>query len=425
MTERLLQFIWQMQYFNHTDLQTVGGEPIQIIRPGEFNTNQGPDFLNASIKISSTTWVGNIELHVKASDWNLHRHTEDNNYRSVILHVVWESDIPIADQWGNPLPTLILAHRISGLLLQKYEDMVGACSAIPCSSSIAVVPELIWMGWKARLVAERLQRKAQTIQQYLNETNSHWEEVFWWMLAGNFGITVNKAAFEAIARSLPITILAKHKHQIHQLEAFLFGQAGLLDSEFGDDYPRMLQREYRFYQKKYHFEPVHQPVHFLRMRPGNFPTIRLAQLAKLIQQSTHLFDKVKSASQVQQIKAMLSVTANDYWHYHYRFDENSAFKPKMLGSQMRDNIIINTIVPMVFAYGHLMHEQSCKNKALQWLENIKPEQNRITGEWVQLGLSNGSAFESQAYIELYRAYCSHKHCLSCAVGASILKRSGC
>ncbi|HRO46032.1 DUF2851 family protein [Agriterribacter sp.] len=423
MTERLLQFIWQMQYFNKADLHTAGNEPLQIIHAGQLNTNQGPDFREASLKINTTTWVGNIELHVKASDWKLHHHGEDKNYRNIILHVVWEDDLSVRDECGNAIPTLVLEDRVSKFLLQRYEELMLAQTAIPCSGSITVVPELIWSSWKARLVAERLQRKAQIVVQYLKETNGHWEEVFWWMLARNFGIAVNSDAFEAIARSLPVNTLARHKHQIHQLEAFLMGQAGLLDADFEEDYPRMLQKEYRFYRKKYHFLPVHEPVHFLRMRPGNFPTIRLAQLAKLIQQSSRLFGKIKAASALHQLKKMLTVTANDYWHYRYRFDEASSFKEKVLGRQMTDNVVINTIIPVVFAYGHLKQEQAYKTKALQWLEETAAEQNSITRQWTALGLVNRSAYDSQAYIELTKTYCRNKNCLSCAVGAAILKRS--
>ena len=423
MTERLLQFIWQMQFFNKADLLTTANESLRIIHPGQLNTNQGPDFQEASLKINTTTWAGNIELHVKASDWKLHRHDGDKNYRNIILHVVWENDFTVRDEWGNQLPALVLEDRVSKILLHRYEELMHAQTAIPCSGSIAMAPELIWSSWKARLVAERLQRKAQMVEQYVKETNGHWEEVFWWLLARNFGIAVNSGAFEAIARSLPVKTLAKHKHQIQQLESFLMGQAGLLDADFEEDYPRMLQKEYRFYRKKYNFLPVHEPVHFLRMRPGNFPTIRLAQLAKLIEQSSHLFGKIKSASTLQQLKQMLALTANDYWHYHYRFDEVSSFKEKVLGRQMTDNIIINTIIPVVFAYGHLKQEQPYKNKALRWLEETTAEQNNITRQWTALGLVNNSAYDSQAYIELLKTYCRGKNCLNCSIGAAILKRS--
>ncbi|HRQ49767.1 MAG TPA: DUF2851 family protein [Agriterribacter sp.] len=423
MTERLLQFIWQMQYFNKADLRTTCNEPLQVIYPGQFNTNQGPDFREASLKINTTTWVGNIELHVKASDWKLHRHGEDKNYRNIILHVVWENDDPVHDERGNEMPALVLEDKVSILLLQRYEALMLAQTVIPCSSSLAVVPELVWSSWKARLVAERLERKTHIVGEYLKETNGHWEEVFWWMLARNFGIAVNSDAFEAVARSLPVKTLAKHKHQIQHLESFLMGQAGLLNADFKEDYPRMLQKEYRFYRKKYNFLPVYEPVHFLRMRPGSFPTVKLAQLAKLIQQSSRLFGKIKAASRLHQVKNMLAVTANDYWHYHYRFDEVSAFKEKALGRQMTDNVIINTVIPVLFAYGYLNQEQSYKSRALQWLEATAPEQNSIARQWAALGVIHSSAYDSQACIELTKAYCHNKNCLNCAAGAAILKRS--
>lgn len=423
MTERLLQFIWQMQYFNKADLRTTDNEFLHIIHPGRFNTDQGPDFREACITIDKTTWVGNIELHVKASGWKLHRHHEDNNYNNIILHVVWENDFPVEDRWGNAMPTLVLADRVSKIVLQRYEELMLAQTAIPCSGSISLVPELVWSSWKARMVSERLMGKVQIVEEHLKETNGHWEEVFWWMLARNFGITVNSDAFEAVARTLPVNLLAKHKNQIHQLESFLMGQAGLLAANFKEDYPRMLQKEYRFYRKKYNLKAIHEPVHFLRMRPGNFPTVRLAQLAMLIHQSSHLFCKIKSASGLQHIKNMLMLTANDYWHYHYRFDEASPYKEKMLGRAMADNIIINTVIPVVFGYGHIKQEQLYKNKALQWLEETAAEQNRITRQWTVLGLLNHSAYDSQAYTGLFKTYCSYKNCLSCAVGTAILKRS--
>lgn len=424
MTERLLQFIWQMQYYNKTDLLTASNESIRIIHPGQFNTNQGPDFQEACIKINTTTWVGNIELHVKASDWKIHKHHEDSNYQNVILHVVWEDDIQVLDKWGNHIPTLKLEDRIPKILLQRYEELMLSQNIIPCSGNINLVPELVWSSWKARLVAERLMSRVQVIEKYLEQTNGNWEEVLWWMLARNFGITVNSDAFEAIARTLPVNILAKHKNQIHQLESFLLGQAGLLDTNFTEDYPRMLQKEYRFYQKKYKFSPIHHPIHFLRMRPGNFPTIRLAQLAMLIHQSLHLFSKIIGTSELLHVRKLFMITSNDYWHYHYRFDEISSYKEKVLGRTMVDNIIINTVIPVVFAYGHIKQEQSSKNIALQWLEEIPAEQNHITRQWTKLGLLNNSAYDSQSYIELFKTYCRHKNCLNCAIGVSLLKGSG-
>ncbi len=422
MTERLLQFIWQMQYFNKNDLYSAANDVLYIHYPGYLNTNQGPDFLEASIKINATIWVGCIELHIRASDWKLHGHSEDENYKNIILHVVWENDYEVRDEWGNLVPTLVLQDRVSKFLLVRYEELMYTPEDIPCRRNISLVSEMVWSSWKARLVAERLQRRVTGIEQYLKETKGNWEEVFWWLLAGNFGTTVNRETFEAVAHSLPVRILAKHRRQIQLLESFLMGQAGLLNTSFNEAYPRMLQKEYRFFQKKYNFLPLNRPVHFLRMRPGNFPTIRLAQLAQLINQSSCLFSRVRSASSYEELKALLTVTANDYWHYHYRFDEPSPFKEKVLGLEMVNNLIINTMVPVVFAYGCVMNDQEAKNKALHWLEATPAEHNRITSKWEALGLLNLTAYDSQAFIELYKIHCLSKDCLKCAIGNALLKR---
>ena len=416
MTERLLQFIWQFQYFTKSELSTTAGELIQIIYPGQYNTNQGPDFADAKIKIGKTTWAGTVELHINTSDWTKHNHQQDKNYNNVILHVVWEDD-----KAGNNIPVLELKGRVSKILLYRYEELMHADSFIPCEKSIHSVREIVWKSWKDRLLAERLIRKAAIVDNYLQQNNYHWEETFWWLLARNFGMKVNTEAFEAIARSVPVNILAKHKNQVHQLEALLLGQAGLLEEKFTDDYPILLQKEYRFLQSKYRLKPVSLPLHFLRMRPGNFPTIRLAQLTMLVHQSVHLFSKIKEVHSVKEIKQWFDVTANDYWHYHYRLAERSAFKKKKLGAAMIDNIIINTIVPVLFSYGSYYKEQQYKDKALQWLEGIAAEVNRITKGFLQLGIENKNAFDSQALIELKNEYCSKKRCLDCGIGNALLK----
>lgn len=419
MTERLLQFIWQLQYFNKQHLQTTEGEPLQVLHPGQLNSNQGPDFLQSSIKIAGTTWVGNIEVHTRSSLWNTHKHHQDNNYTNVILHVVWQDDAAIHNP--NDIPVLTLGDKTPKLLLQKYEALMHNTAFIPCESSLRNVPALVWTSWKERLAIERLERKAITIRKHLAATENHWEEVFWWMLARNFGIHVNSDTFEAIARSISINILARHKVLIHQLESLLFGQAGLLYKPFGEYYPNMLRKEYNFLRKKYKLQPVSYPLHFLRMRPQNFPTVRLAQLAQLIHHSSHLFSKIKDAGSLDQVKKLLQVTANDYWHYHYRFDETSAFSEKTLGKQMIDNIVINTIVPVLFGYGHIMQEDRYNEKALQWLEETPAEENALTRRWTRLGIPNGTALDSQALTALTKEYCACKNCLSCAVGNAILK----
>jgi len=422
MTERLLQFIWQFQYFNKSELATSAGETARVIFPGQFNTNQGPDFSDAKIKIGDTTWAGTIELHIKTSDWKKHNHHKDDNYNNVILHVVWEDD---AGQQTS-IPVLELKGRVPKILLQRYGELMNAAGFVACKNSIHTVRDIIWTSWKERLLAERLMRKAKAIENYLQQSNYHWEEIFWWLLSRNFGMKVNGDAFEEMARSIPLNILARHKNQVHQLEALLLGQAGLLKENTDsyrdkEDYPLMLKKEYQFYKNKYKLKPASGTVFFLRMRPGNFPTIRLAQLAMLVHESAHLFSKIKEASSVKEVKKWFDVTANDYWHYHYRFDETSSFKKKNLGAAMIDNIIINTIAPMLFAYGSYHNEEKYKQKALQWLEETSAENNSITRGFQKLKIENKNAFDSQALIELKNEYCDKKRCLDCSVGNAILK----
>ncbi|MFI5133767.1 MAG: DUF2851 family protein, partial [Chitinophagales bacterium] len=329
---------------------------------------------------------------------------------------VWEND-----REENEVPVLELKERVSKILLQRYEELMNSSAFILCEKNIHSVRDITWKSWKERLLAERLMRKAKAVELFLQQNNYHWEETFWWMLARNFGMKVNADAFESVARSIPLNILAKHKSQIHQLEAILLGQAGLLDKKIEEDYPKLLQKEYKFLKEKLKLKAIHQPIHFLRMRPGNFPTIRLAQLAMLVHESAHLFSKIKEAGSVKVVKKWFDITANDYWHYHYRFDETSSFKKKKLGTTMIDNIIINTICSVLFAYGDYHDAQKYKDKALKWLEEISPESNSITKGFQQFGIENKNAFDSQALIELKNEYCNKKRCLDCAVGNAILK----
>lgn len=445
MTEKLLQFIWQFQYFNKIELATTTGESVQVLFAGQLNSNQGPDFLDAKIKIGNTTWAGMVELHIMTSDWTKHNHQSDKNYNNVMLHVVWEDDgdrnsvptiateqisvlpesrnsVPAnSTEQSSVVPVLELNGRVSKVLLHRYEELMNARSFIPCEKTMHTVRDITWNSWKDRLLVERLLRKAQIIETYLKQNNYHWDEVCWWMLAKNFGLKVNADTFEAMAKSVPISILTKHKNQIHQVEAILLGQAGLLEGKFGDDYPVMLQKEYKFYKNKYHLRPVNSPVFFLRMRPVNFPTIRLAQLAMLVNSSAHLFSGIKESTNLNEVKEWFDVTANDYWHYHYRFDEISSFKKKTLGTAMIDTIIINTIAPLLFAYGNYLDENKYKDKALKWLEKISAESNHITKGFQQLGIEIKNGFDSQALIELKNEYCNKKRCLECAVGNAILK----
>ena len=422
MNERLLQFLWQFQYFNRQELFTVGGEALHIVHPGEWNTNQGPDFKQARIRIGETLWAGEIELHIKASDWHTHNHTHDSHYSKVILHAVWENDEPITDTNGNQLPTLELQNRVSNLLLNRYQNWMYQQKAIPCNSDIASVSAITWQSWKERLLVERLQQKAAHIEQLLKQTNNNWEEVFWRLLCRYFGAGINSESFEQLATSLPVNVLAKHKNQLQQLEAMLLGQAGLLVKKYTEHYPLLLQREYQFLRKKHQLKPIVKSPVFLRMRPVNFPTVRLAQLAMLIHQSVHLFSKIKEAVDIKSLSKLFAVTANDFWNNHFNLDEESEHQPKKLGSQMINTLLINAVVPMLFTYGKYAAEPKYCDKAILWLEDLAAEKNTITKSFTDLQVSNKSAFDSQAMLQLKQQYCDEKRCLECAVGNAILKR---
>jgi len=352
MTEKLLQFIWQFQYYHQHELVTVADEPLIILSPGKLNANQGPDFLDASIRIGNIVFVGNIELHVYSSDWIKHKHSTNKQYANVILHVVWLYNVEVLDQHQNSIPTLVLQDRVAKVLLQRFELLMNDYAVIHCKKFLPVLSDIEWLSWKERLAVERLAIKSQRVLVFFEEANHHWEEVFWWMMASNFGIKVNAALFESVARSISINILAKHKTQINQIEALLFGQANLLEDTFEEAYPKLLQREYNFLKKKYRLNKVNINAYYLRMRPANFPTVRLAQLAMFLYQSNHLFSKIKEFDSLKEVKKLFDITCNDYWHYHYVFDTETSYHPKHLGKHTVDTILINTVVPLLFAYGY-------------------------------------------------------------------------
>ncbi|MBX2931201.1 MAG: DUF2851 family protein [Chitinophagaceae bacterium] len=420
MTEKLLHFIWQFQYFNKTALTTTNGEQLTIIKTGTLNTNQGPDFLHASVKINNVTLVGNIEIHINASDWLKHQHQKDKNYDNVILHIVWKNDKPLFVN-NQLLPTLELQNLVAKILLDRYNNLMQTKDTIPCQKFLPALSEIAWLPWKERLAAERLESKSLRILFLLQESNHHWEEVFWWLIAANFGIKINVSCFEEMAKTITVKILAKHKNNIHQLEALLLGQANLLNNTFTDDYAKNLQKEYQFLQHKYKLQTVTENVQFLRMRPANFPTIRLAQLAMLIQNSSHLFSIIKEVKTVKEVREMLSVTASEYWNNHYILAEETSTHPKQLGNQMIDNIIINTIVPILFAYGLYNKDEVYKDKAIQWLQQTPAEKNTVISKWVNVAIKSKSAFDTQALLQLDKVYCKQLRCLECAIGNKVLK----
>lgn len=421
MNERLLQYIWQFQYFDHRELMNTVGEQVQVLHPGQWNHHQGPDFSSARIRIGHTLWAGNIELHLRASDWCRHEHSTDPNYRNIILHVVWEEDVIIKDQYGICLPTLILRDRVPLLLLDRYRQMMAHLETVACHRFLPAVNELTWCAWKERLGVERLERKTKFIHHQLQQTQWHWEEVFWRLLAAGFGLKVNAAFFEQVAASIAWPVLLRHQNRLDEIEALLLGQAHLLDGVLTDTYPRRLQKIYRHLQSKYRLQqPAAQPA-FLRMRPASFPTIRLAQLSVLIHQQIHLFDRVRTANTIEELTHLFHLKAGHYWNTHYRFDEPVTAEPRFIGRQMIVHLLVNVAIPMVFLYGQEKGLMAYKDKAIQWLYGLEPEQNKITRYWKVAGISNRSALDSQSLIELYTQYCVNKRCLDCSIGNKLLR----
>jgi hypothetical protein len=417
MQERLLQFIWQFRYFNQKQLLLSNGCLLEVVHPGTLNHNQGPDFQQAMLRIDGMLWAGQVELHIRTSDWYAHAHHHDALYRNVILHVVWEDDVNNPE---DPVPLLILQDRVPKLLLRQYEEWMLSKQFIPCQRQLAGVHQLVFTAWKERLLVERLQRKTEQVLSFLGQTRHHWEETCWWLLARNFGMKINADAFELIARSLPAALVQRHRKNLVQLEALLLGQAGLLNKTFHHAYPCLLKREYEFYRTKYGLRAIHLPVYFLRMRPPAFPTVRLAQLAMLIHSTERLFQLILETENLEQLRLLLNVTASPYWDDHYTMEETAPPRAKHLGEQFTDNLLVNTVVPLVFAYGCWKKEQLYKDRAIQWLQQMPAEQNSIIKSFRLMGAVCEHAFESQALLELKSQYCDRKRCLDCAVGNSLI-----
>lgn len=422
MREDLLHFVWRTRRFDLQNLVSTEGETISIQQFGELNTHAGADFFNSKIKIGETLWAGNVEMHLNSSDWKKHGHSDDRAYDNVILHVVLEEDEPIFRESGQRIPCLELKKRISEKLSKTYLKLLHNEFWIPCQHHFFEVSEMKRNLWLDRLLTERLESKTEAIAQRLDQNNGHWEETFYQFLARNFGVKVNNDAFEQLARATPLLHLGKHKNGLFQIEAMLFGQSGLLEKEFEDDYPNRLKKEYVFLQKKYNLEPI-SAVNwkFMRLRPANFPTIRIAQFARLIFQSVHLFSKILEVKKVEDIEKLFSVELSDYWESHYTFDNESIERSKKLGKTAIHLFVINTVAPVLFLYGLRKGEEKYRDTAFRLLENLKPEKNSIITGWKHLGVEPDSAYQTQGLLQLKNEYCNKKRCLECAIGAGILK----
>lgn len=422
MREDLLHYLWRLRRFNQQQLFTTTGEPIQIQQTGTLNTHAGPDFSNARIRIGDTLWAGNVEMHLHASEWLSHKHQEDRAYDNVILHVVLDEDQPIFHQSGERIPCLELRQHIPLKITSIYQKLLHNEHWIPCQHQFFSASDITKSLWLDRLLVERLEQKTQVIASTLAKNRNNWEETFYQYLARNFGIKTNALPFELLAKNTPISILAKHKNFLFQIEALLFGQAGMLEETLQEDYPLRLQKEYHFLKAKYNLQPLNKEIwKFMRMRPANFPTIRIAQFAYLIYKSQGLFSKILEVESVEEIYQLFKIELHHYWKAHYQFDKPTKIRNKTLGKTTINLLIINTIVPFLFLYGKLRGGEEYQDKAFRLLEKLPPEKNSIINKWNELGMEASSAYRTQALLQLKNEYCNKKRCLECAVGNAILR----
>lgn len=422
MSEEFIYYLWKHKLLE-PQLQITTGENCKVIDPGLHNTNSGPDFFNARIKIGNTLWAGNVEIHVHSSDWKLHKHQFDKAYDNVILHVVFVEDKKISRENGEAIPTLEIADKFNSGLLSRYKKLMQSKNRIPCEFQIRDVDRFQQNNWLDRLLIERLEIKSQGIEDKLEFNNNDWAETFYQQLASNFGFKVNAVPFELLARSIPIIILAKHKNNNKQVEALLFGQAGMLGNNTDDSYYQELKKEYIFLAGKYKLVPIDAYLwRFMRLRPANFPTIRISQFADLIANSSHLFSKILEYESFEKLIKLFNVAASDYWNTHFTFGKESEKKAKKLGKTGIHLILINTIAPFLFVYGRKKNEQAYIDKAIKLLDQIPGERNAITRLWADLELNTNTAFNTQALLHLKNKYCDKKQCLSCGIGHAILNQ---
>ncbi len=422
MRESFLHFLWRWRRFHLHALCTTQGQTLEILHPGEWNTDAGPDFFNARIRLGDTVWAGNVEIHLRASEWLLHGHQNDPAYDNVVLHVVLEEDRPVLHASGERIPCLELKERIPANILQTYQRLEQERAWVPCEKFFTQTPDIVRLNWLDRLLVERLEQKTEAIAALLKATGNHWEEAFYRLLARNFGLKVNAEPFETLASSLPLSILAKHKSNAFQVEALLFGQAGLLEQTHQEPYPAALAKEYRFLQHKYQLTPLDgKQWKFLRLRPANFPSVRLAQFSALLYRSTPLLSQILEAESLREIEHLFAVEPGEYWRTHFQLDKPSAKRSKTPGRDFIHLLTINTIVPFLFHYGQQKNTERYQKRALQLLEALPAESNALLDGWRELGITARHAYQSQALIHLKTRYCDAKRCLECAVGNAILK----
>lgn len=413
-SEELLQYIWQSGLFNQLHLTTITGEPVTILKRGQLNRNAGPDFTAAHIRIGGVEWAGNVELHYRTSDWRRHGHHRNPRYDNVILHVVFEHDSP----WTGA-PCLELQHYIPKMLLQRYSTLKESAAFVPCAPLLHRAAEKDWAGWKNSLMDERLERKAGLLFNWLQQSRFNWEEVCFRAIAQGFGMPVNTEAFLQLVQSMPFMLLARQRMHLDRLEALLFGQAGMLSGKFKDEYPQMLQQEYRFMQHKHQLQPM--PAHgwnWLRMRPSAFPTMRIACFAALLHHTPHLFSRLLEMETPAAVEQLFYVSPSSYWEDHYRFDVPSV-RTAGIGKGTVQHLLINAVIPLLYLYGKHMGLEIYRQRALQFLQELPAEQNRVIRGWEE-HVEVRSGWDSQALLQLKQYYCDEKRCLECGIGRQLL-----
>ena len=422
MKETFLQFVWMHNLYEKRNWFFGDDVSIEIINGGTLNHDSGPDFTNACIKIGGVKWVGNVEIHINSSDWEKHQHHKDKAYNNVILHVVLNNDGAVTRENGELLPTIEIA--IEKTVLQLNERLVEEFDWPACKLFMSDVPDIYWSVWLNRLMIERLQSKTEQVEQLLKELKTDWEQCFFIYFLKYFGLNVNQLPFELLGRKTPVNAIYRQKGNLFQIEAILFGQSGLLnDALLGDDYFLQLRDEYHHLRKKFGMNGIEPHLwKFLRMRPSNFPTIRIAQLAQVLNQTDDLLNFVLNAEHVSDLRRMLNVQTSDYWESHYVFNKDAKKTSKKIGKSSVDTIIINAIIPFLYVYAELNAKPYLQDRVMKFLEELPPENNKVVNRWKDLGCKAKNALDSQGLLQLKNVYCNHKKCISCQIGAKLYLR---
>jgi hypothetical protein len=424
MEEAFLHFIWQSQAFEKRSLISTSGEEINIIKPGILNMDAGPDFLNAKVIIDGIEWFGHIEIHIKASDWYKHNHMDNPAYENVILHVVFDNDKPVLRKDQSLLPTLDLSTRLNFNLYGSYKDLVSSINPVPCSFKLPTIPDHVKFATLDKALIQRQESKGRLVLNLLQENNGDWEETAYQLLAKNFGFKINSEAFLDLSKALPYKLIKKHSNNLVQIEALLFGVGGFLRYNDEDDYSNLLIREYSFLSHKYQLQDKELNLSkwkFLRLRPANFPTIRIAQFAATLASVNNLFSCLLEMKTCKAAEELFNSRPSPYWQNHYNFNKQNFFKNNGIGDSSIENIIINTVCPLLAAYRMETDNPAYIEQAIGFLEKIKAESNRITKLYNTKAFNIKTAFDSQAIIELHNNYCLPRKCLECNIGTYILK----